>query len=353
MVVAELLPDSLSAWMHRYQQMAVRGVRSQAVAQIIARHLDHFAGFFQTAYGHDRISACLKRDVLAWRGYLRDELGFAPSTVNSYVASLSAFATWVAVQDPHVFPEGDPTNGIGELPLPALEARTLSDEQVRSLKNICDRLDTFYRQKGRRQRTRSGKHFPLRKTARPLRDRAIVFVLLSTGLRREELIQLNLDQLDPANPEGLREARKARIRRVRGKGKTERMVYLSTDARQALADYLEYERPQDADERVAALFLSAARVASRRADGRLSTRVINHILEQIGQWHDAEQADPARHISPLRPHDLRHTFAFRLARVTHADAYELERRLGHRSQRYIKRYTNPPEDTAAGYVEDF
>jgi len=31
----------------------------------------------------------------------------------------------------------------------------------------------------------------------------------------------------------------------------------------------------------------------------------------------------------------------------------LERRLGHRSQRYIQRYTNPPEAVAAAYVEEF
>jgi hypothetical protein len=36
-----------------------------------------------------------------------------------------------------------------------------------------------------------------------------------------------------------------------------------------------------------------------------------------------------------------------------ADAYELERRLGHRSQRYIQRYTNPPEYIAASYIEKF
>ncbi len=35
------------------------------------------------------------------------------------------------------------------------------------------------------------------------------------------------------------------------------------------------------------------------------------------------------------------------------DAYELERRLGHRAQRYIQRYTNPPEAVAAAYVEEF
>jgi hypothetical protein len=39
--------------------------------------------------------------------------------------------------------------------------------------------------------------------------------------------------------------------------------------------------------------------------------------------------------------------------VTGADAYELERRLGHRSQHYLQRYTNPPEAVAARYVEEF
>ena len=67
----------------------------------------------------------------------------------------------------------------------------------------------------------------------------------------------------------------------------------------------------------------------------------------------AKLPDAHRQISPLRPHDLRHTFAFHLAQVTGADAYELERRLGHRSQRYIQRYTNPPEAVAASYVEEF
>ena len=49
--------------------------------------------------------------------------------------------------------------------------------------------------------------------------------------------------------------------------------------------------------------------------------------------------------------DLRHSFGFALAAETGHDPYELQRRLGHRSQRYIDRYTNPPEDIAAGYIE--
>jgi integrase len=232
-----------------------------------------------------------------------------------------------------------------------LEPRALRPEQVRSLKNVCDRLPRLYQKRGRHwaRSVDVGIH----ERRRPLRDRAIVYVLLSTGLRREELVNLDLEQLVPAAPEALRTARHARIARVRGKGKTERTVFLSADARSALADYLERERGRDAGPGTPALFLSAAGIPARGTDGRLSVRAINLILEQIGRWHDAELDDPARHISPLRPHDLRHTFAFHLATVTGADAYELERRLGHRSQRYIQRYTNPPEHIAASYVEGF
>ena len=40
---------------------------------------------------------------------------------------------------------------------------------------------------------------------------------------------------------------------------------------------------------------------------------------------------------------VQRTFAFQLAEATGPVTYELERRLGHRSQRYIARYTNPPK----------
>jgi integrase len=345
------LPDSLSAWATRYLALAVVGVRSPAVAQKIALHLDRFVGFFVERYGYDRLTACLKRDVVAWQRALLDQ-GLAPATVNNHLASLSGCTSWVAAQAPALFPLGDPAKGIGELGLPALEPRALTPAQVRSLKNVCERLARFHLKKGQRWSTSAGPA-PLRSHGRPWRDRAIVYVLLSTGLRREELVQLDLDQVSPNAVEELRRARQGRVTRVRGKGGTERTVFLSADARQALADYLERERPDDAGPEATALFLSARGIPARSADGRLSARAINLLLAQIGRWHDAEFPDPARKLSPLRPHDLRHTFAFHLARVTGADAYELERRLGHRSQRYIQRYTNPPEEVAAAYVEEF
>jgi len=355
----ESVPDSLHAWMERYRAFAIEGLRSPAIAQKIVLHLERFRQFFVARYGHDRLSTCLQRDVRMWQTHLsativepRTGRTMAAATVNNHLASLSGFTSWAHAQAPRRFPAGDPAKGIGELGLPPLEPRTLTPEQVQSLKNVCDRLPRFHQLRGRRW-ARKTTEISLQAHGRPWRDRALVFVLLSTGLRREEVVQLNSDQLAPATVAELRAAHRAQLRRVRGKGKTERSVYLSADARTALADYLERERPRDADPSAVALFLSAASIPSRRPDGRLSVRAVNFILAQIGRWHDADLQDPTRHIAPLRPHDLRHTFAFHLARTTGADAYELERRLGHRSQRYIQRYTNPPADVAASYVEGF
>lgn len=346
--------------MTHYLEQAFLGTRSPAVQQKVTLHLQRFIESFERTYGHDRVAIWGQRDTITWRQQLKAQ-SLAPATINNHMASLSSFATWIQTHAPTLFAMGDPTKGVGDLPLPPLEPRALTKEQVRTLKSLCDRLESYSRMKGKQWAKQRGtaETLPLHRKARPKRDKALVLVLLSTGLRREELVNLNLDQLVPCTPQELRSGRRAKLQRVQGKGKTERQVFLSADARQALADYLEHERRADIDDSqplsAQPLFVSAANVTPRQPDGRLSPRAINLILEQIGRWHDAEfdAQDRERRISPLRPHDLRHTFAFHLAEATGSDAYELERRLGHRSQRYIQRYTNPPESVAADYIEEF
>lgn len=182
--LADGVPDSLVAWGERYLALAVTGVSSGGVADKIRLHLARFASFFMERYGHDHLSACVRRDVAAWQTALREQ-GLAPATINNHLASLSAFTTWVHAQAPRLFPVGDPAKGIGELGLGPLEPRALRPAQVQSLKNLCDRLERFHQCRDRRH---PGRAAPLRAHGRPWRDRALVFVLLSTGLRREELI---------------------------------------------------------------------------------------------------------------------------------------------------------------------
>ncbi|GAA3074243.1 hypothetical protein GCM10017600_26880 [Streptosporangium carneum] len=54
----------------------------------------------------------------------------------------------------------------------------------------------------------------------------------------------------------------------------------------------------------------------------------------------------------MRPHDLRPTFACQLSEASGHTRAELEHRLGHANDRYLKLCANPPGDVAAAYVED-
>src|SRR5436305_7987442 len=76
----EAITDSMETWIESYLQLAVIGVRSKAVSQKIALHLQRFQAFFLDAYGHDRLSTCLRRDVQAWQNALLAQ-GLAHSTI--------------------------------------------------------------------------------------------------------------------------------------------------------------------------------------------------------------------------------------------------------------------------------
>jgi len=89
------VPDSLAAWIAHYQRQVVIGSRPPAVAAKIALHLSRFHTYFTATYGHDRLSTCVRRDVLGWQAHLRARL-LAPATVNNHLASLTAFTAGAA-----------------------------------------------------------------------------------------------------------------------------------------------------------------------------------------------------------------------------------------------------------------
>jgi hypothetical protein len=97
----------------------------------------------------------------------------------------------------------------------------------------------------------------------------------------------------------------------------------------------------------------SVRCVDRLPPGRrtLSPRAVNLICEQIGRWHEPSTPTQPATSPRFAPMTCDTDFAYRLSAQTNHDAYELQRRLGHQSQRYIQRYTNPPEHIAAGYIE--
>ena len=115
--------DSVTAWTQRYFDLAVRGVRSDAVTGKIARHLERFAAWCIAGLGHDRVTAVTPREVAAWRDHLAAEgnigrdgtvTGMAPATVNNHLAHLSALFSWITVHAPAgLLRHGDPTKKAG------------------------------------------------------------------------------------------------------------------------------------------------------------------------------------------------------------------------------------------------
>ena len=144
-----------------------------------------------------------------------------------------------------------------------------------------------------------------------VRDRAVLELLYSSGLRVAELCSLDRDDLD---------LDRGRVR-ARGKGGREREVPVGEEAADALRAYLATPRGSPG---IPALFLN-------RRGKRLGTRDARAIVERYRQ-----QVLVGRRVSP---HTLRHSFATHLMEGG-ADIRSVQELLGHASLENTQRYTH-------------
>ena len=118
-----------------------------------------------------------------------------------------------------------------------------------------------------------------------LRDRALIILLLHTGLRAREICQLRRDQVKLGKRSGTLE--------VIGKRNKYREVPLNATARNVLEEYLSTLPP-----RAVSLFPSG------KTKDALSERALGYIVKKY--------ADRAK-LTDVSPHDLRHRFGYRMA----------------------------------------
>jgi site-specific recombinase XerD len=148
------------------------------------------------------------------------------------------------------------------------------------------------------------------------RDRALVQFLVSTGCRISEA--LVLDRTDfPRSGNRLV---------VTGKGSKQRSVYLTTDAREAMEDYLAVR-----EDACMALFVNFDRSAADDRGRRLTSGgaryIVTRIRKQLGAW------------SFKSPHVARHTAATTLLEVTGGDVRLVQEVLGHANLNTLQGYT--------------
>jgi integrase/recombinase XerC/integrase/recombinase XerD len=152
-------------------------------------------------------------------------------------------------------------------------------------------------------------HTPLQ-----LRDRAMLELAYSCGLRCEEIVNLDLRAMDFESEQ----------LRVLGKGSKERLLPVGEPAQRALERYLERGREALAgDPRERALFLS-------KSGRRLSN---SDVTRRLGLW--TREAAMAAGVSP---HSLRHSFATHLLEGG-ADLRTIQELLGHASISTTQVYT--------------
>jgi len=154
-----------------------------------------------------------------------------------------------------------------------------------------------------------------------LRDRAILELLYSTGIRVAELVSRDLDDLDF----------ETEMLRVRGKGNKERLVPVGLPAKEAVIAWLP-QRQQLITARQRrgrnvekdALFLNGR-------GSRLTTRSVERMVRICGEKAGISQI--------VTPHALRHSFATHLLEMG-ADLRSVQELLGHASLSTTQRYTH-------------
>ncbi len=252
--------------------------------------LRKFTAFLEKDYFMEDITA---RHI---EGFLAAQTTLSKKTLLNYHAGLCALWTWAVKEQvaSHHVPR--------DVPAPKPEIRQIepyTEAEIRLMLNSLHRSKAY---------TRPGQKVQDRGLPLPDRNRAIILLLLDTGLRADELCMVKIHQVDKRNQ---------RIR-VFGKGAKERYVTFSARTHQALWRYLTTRA--NASEGDWLFTNIEGKVIKRRR--------LLHILQNIG-----ERAG----VPNVTVHRFRHTFAIQYLR-NRGDPYTLQRMLGHSTLEMIKRY---------------
>lgn len=326
--------ESLTWCVEQYFQVAV--TTSQASQRVQRRDLGVFLRYLVAETGADQRLAWTPRVARAFQEHLQQTLppqgqrAWRDKTIIRMLAHLKTFATWVHTLRP--FPLGHP---MAALKLPAVGTgleveRALTPAERRRLLDAADLLLVMGGRSKDRKRYRTGER-PRRKGYRPYRNRAMVYTLIETGMRRAALTALNLDEVDLTR----------KTLTVREKGGYTHTYHISQEGLRAVQEYVTHERPSDqAHWASPALFLAASTVA--QSTGRLAVLTVNTIWNSVCRLADV----PGR-----TPHSARHAMGKHIIAKT-GNIAAVQKQLGHRHAAYAMQYARVTADELGKVLDE-
>jgi integrase/recombinase XerD len=297
---AALPPDGVQYWIDGFllKQRAQR--HSAATIDYYRWHLDHFA-WFLAHEGHSlRLADINANHIRAALIYLegagrwgKDQPNtnkpLTPASIHAFARALRAFFRWVTREARLEF------NPFANVEMPALpnqwRVETLTDEEIVQLFAACDRM---------------GHPFTIQ------RNRAVLAILLDSGLRASELLSLTIE--DVQAHEGTFE--------VVGKGGKRRTVAIGAYARRELWAFMTHHRLK-LDTQEPAVFVS-------RQGAPLSYYGLKDIFHRLAKLSGITRI-------PVKAHTCRHTFATKAHRNGMRGA-TLQTALGHSKFDITRRY---------------
>lgn len=282
-----------------YLEYLDRQGKSHHTYKAYRQALRHFARWYQQSYDDPFIpNEVSPRDVVDWLSYQRTVQQAKPHTVNQRLTALRNFFKWCISKG---YIQSNPTDQAKYQPIQKHHPKALSEKETKKL------LKAAY-------------------TSGNRRDIAIIELMLGTGLRREELLNLCRGDVEI-------KPRSGRVVIRSGKGEKYREVPLSRNVRAELTAYLSSLDPQ----------LKIDDPLWRGQRGPLKDpKRINEMI--------ANYAMQAR-IGHVTPHQLRHTFATRYLEANPDDLRGLAAILGHTSLDTVMIYTEPTTEAIAERIE--
>jgi site-specific recombinase XerD len=229
------------------------------------------------------------------RGFLAS-IKASNKTLLNYYITLSALWTWGTAE------EIVPKNIIRGIEAPKPEKREIqpfSEDQVKDMLASLAKSKTY---------TRPGKALSDHSLRTSERNRAMLLLMVDTGLRASELCGLRIQDVDQ---------KQSRIF-VMGKGSKERSLPFSARTGQAIWKYL-------------------ASVPDRRPDQPVFLTVYGHDFDRKQLRKLIVSIGSRAGVPNAHPHRFRHTFAIQYLR-NGGDPYTLQRMLGHSTMEMVRTY---------------